>query len=79
LKQRFGSYFYGSILGVFILALGFRSATGTGAFVGLIGGMAAVGLVSTMTDVAFLWLNIVGAVAVTVIGLTVSAVTRTRT
>jgi len=77
--NRFGSFFYGSILGVFILALGFRSATGTGAFVGLIGGMAAVGLASTLTDVAFLWLNVVGAVAVTVIGLAVSAVTRTRT
>ena len=43
--NRFGSFFYGSILGVFILAIGFRSATGNGAFVGLIAGMALGGLV----------------------------------
>ena len=33
--NRFGSFFYGSILGVFILAVGFPRATGNGAFVGL--------------------------------------------
>ena len=32
--NRFGSFFYGSILGVFILAVAFRGATGNGAFVG---------------------------------------------
>jgi Na+/proline symporter len=32
--NRFGSLFYGSILGVFILAVGFPRANGTGAFVG---------------------------------------------
>ena len=32
--NRFGSFFYGSLLGVFVLALGFKRATGTGAFVG---------------------------------------------
>ena len=38
--NRFGSFFYGSILGVFILAIAFRSATGNGAFIGLLAGMA---------------------------------------
>jgi Na+/proline symporter len=38
----FGSYFYGSILGVFILAIGLKRANGHGAFVGLIGGMIVV-------------------------------------
>ena len=33
--NRFGSFFYGSILGVFILAVAFPRATGNGAFVGL--------------------------------------------
>jgi Na+/proline symporter len=74
--NRFGSYFYGSILGVFILAVGFPRATPTGAFVGLIGGMTAVGLAATFTNVAFLWHNVTGAVAVVVIGLLVSLVTR---
>jgi Na+/proline symporter len=71
--NRFGSFFYGSILGVFILAVGFRRATGTGAFVGLIAGMSAVGYVATATSIAFLWQNVVGAVAVVAVGLIVSA------
>jgi solute:Na+ symporter, SSS family len=73
--NRFGSYFYGSILGVFILAIAFPRASATGAFIGLIGGMTAVGFAATLTDVAFLWHNVTGAVAVVVIGLIVSAIT----
>jgi Na+/proline symporter len=73
--NRFGSYFYGSILGVFILAIGVRRATATGAFVGLIAGMTAVGFAANFTDVAFLWHNVTGAVAVVVIGLVVSLMT----
>jgi len=76
--NRFGSYFYGSILGVFILATAFRSATPTGAFVGLIAGMTCVGLAATFTKVAFLWHNVTGAVAVVVIGLLVSLFTQPR-
>jgi Na+/proline symporter len=47
--NRFGSFFYGSILGVFILAVGVPRATGTGAFIGLIAGMAAVAWAATFT------------------------------
>ena len=47
--NRFGSYFYGSILGVFILAIGVKRANGHGAFVGLIGGMVTVWAVATYT------------------------------
>jgi solute:Na+ symporter, SSS family len=75
--NKFGSYFYGSILGVFILALAFKRANGHGAFIGLICGMLAVGYVATNTSTAYLWQNVVGAVVVTVVGLVVSAVTRT--
>jgi len=70
--NRFGSFFYGSILGVFILAVGFPRATGTGAFVGLIAGMASVAWAANFTSVAFLWHNVIGAVAVVVVGLMVS-------
>jgi solute:Na+ symporter, SSS family len=76
--NRFGSYFYGSILGVFILAIGAKRATANGAFIGLIAGMTCVGLAATYTDVAFLWHNVTGAVAVVVIGLLVSAVDPSR-
>jgi Na+/proline symporter len=71
--NRFGSFFYGSILGVFILALGVGRATGTGAFVGLIGGMGSVAFVAYVyPDISFLWHNVIGAVAVVLIGLSVS-------
>ena len=76
--NKYGSYFYGSILGVFILALGFKQANGHGAFIGLICGMAAVGYVATNTNTAYLWQNVVGAVVVTVVGLIVSMVTGGR-
>jgi SSS family transporter len=74
--NKYGSFFYGSILGVFILAVGFRRATGTGAFIGLIAGMSTVAYVATSTPIAFLWQNVIGAVAVVAVGLLVSAFTR---
>ena len=67
-----GSYFYGSLLGVFVLAVGFRRATADGAFVGLFAGMASVALVESAADVSFLWNNVIGTVAVVVVGLAVS-------
>lgn len=42
LINQIGSYFYGSILGVFVLLLWVKRATGTGALVGLISGMFSV-------------------------------------
>ena len=76
--NRFGSFFYGSILGVFILAVGFRQATGNGAFVGLLAGMGAVAWAASFTDVAFLWHNVIGAAVVVVVGLLVSALEGSR-
>jgi SSS family transporter len=78
--NRFGSFFYGSLLGVFILAIGTRRTTGTGAFVGLLAGMSAVALVAIRyPSISFLWHNVVGAVAVTVVGLAVSAILPRKT
>ena len=72
--NRFGSFFYGSILGVFILAVGFSRATANGAFIGLLSGMGAVAWVAAFTPMAFLWHNVVGAVVVVLVGLLVSAI-----
>lgn len=70
--NRFGSFFYGSILGVFILAM-LPRARARGAFVGLLAGMTAVGLVSWRApSVSFLWHNVIGAVTVLVVGLVLS-------
>lgn len=71
--NRFGSFFYGSILGVFILAMVTRRASGTGAFMGLIGGMTAVAAVAFFRpDISFLWHNVIGALGVVTLGLLVS-------
>jgi SSS family solute:Na+ symporter len=70
--NRFGSFFYGSILGVFLLAIGWSRANGTGAFAGLFAGMGVVGYVTLNTNIAFLWHNLIGAVVVFVVGMIVS-------
>ena len=71
--NRVGSYFYGSLLGVFVLAIGFRRASANGAFWGLLAGMVVVGLVEVNSNISYIWYNVVGSVAVVVVGLTVSA------
>jgi Na+/proline symporter len=71
--NRFGSYFYGSILGVFALAVLTPRASAAGAFYGLLAGMAAVALVSRLTAVHFLWYNVVGALVVFAAGLALTA------
>ena len=71
--NRYGSFFYGSILGVFLLAM-IRRATATGAFVGLIAGMSVVATVSFgAPSVSFLWHNVIGAVTVVAVGIVLSA------
>lgn len=70
--NRFGSYFYGSILGVFILAM-IPRARALGAFFGLIAGMVTVALISwQIPSIAFLWHNVTGAVTVVAVGLLLS-------
>ena len=68
--NRFGSFFYGSILGVFMLAILTRRTTGTGAFVGLMAGMSSVAAVAYFRpEISFLWHNVIGAVVVLAVGL----------
>jgi SSS family solute:Na+ symporter len=70
--NRVGSYFYGSLLGVFVLAVAVRRATANGAFWGLLAGMVVVGLVEATTAISFIWYNVVGTVAVVVVGMAIS-------
>ena len=75
--NRFGSFFYGSILGVFMLAILTRRVDGTGAFAGLIAGMSSVAAVAILRpDVSFLWHNVIGAVVVFFVGLSLSLFNR---
>ncbi len=77
--NRFGSFFYGSILGVFLLAIGWPRANGTGAFIALITGMSVVGYITVNTSIAFLWHNLIGAVVVFGVGMIVSELTGPNT
>ncbi len=74
--NRFGSFFYGSILGVFLLAMVPR-AGGLGAFLGLVAGMLAVAAVTFgAPDVSFLWHNVIGAATVLAVGVALSLARR---
>ncbi len=72
--NQLGSLFYGSLLGVFLLAFGVKNANGNAAFVGLLAGMLSVFVVSVTTSISFLWYNVVGAVVVVVVGAALGSV-----
>ena len=70
--NRVGSWFYGSLLGIFLMALFMKRAGGLAGSCGLIGGMLSVVAVHNLCKVQFLWYNVVGAVGVLVVGGIVS-------
>ncbi len=74
--NRVGSYFYGSLLGVFILAIAVPRTTANGAFWGLLAGMTVVWAVEMTSEISFIWYNVIGAVAVVVVGLALSLLSR---
>jgi len=55
-----GSLFYGTILGIFLLAFYAKRIGGTAVFLGALAGEAAVVFCFTATDISFLWYNVVG-------------------
>jgi Na+/proline symporter len=59
-----GSLFYGSLLGVFVVAFFLPRADGNAAFYGLLAGEAAVLATWRFTSVSFLWYNAVGCIVV---------------
>jgi SSS family solute:Na+ symporter len=79
--NRIGSIFYGSLLGVFVLALAFRRANGHGAFAGLLAGIIVVVAFAfhpATRGVSYLWHNPIGVAVVLVVGLPVSLLTAPR-
>lgn len=71
-----GSLFYGSLLGVFVLAFFFRFVGGNAAFWGVLAGEAGILAVAAFTQVSFLWYNVVGCLVVVGVGLALSRVQR---
>jgi SSS family solute:Na+ symporter len=71
-----GSLFYGTLLGCFALALGFRGVGGTAAFVGMLTGEAAVLATAYFTNISWLWYNGIGAGVVVLTALTFAYATK---
>jgi len=72
LVNQVGSLFYGSMLGVFVLAFFVKRVGGTGAFWGVLLGQAAIFAVARFTPIAYLWYNVVGCLVVVAAGLAIS-------
>jgi SSS family solute:Na+ symporter len=70
--NKVGSYFYGPILGVFLLAFMVKRCRGAGAFWGLIAGEAAVLAVARYSSISYLYYNVVGTAVVLAIGALIS-------
>lgn len=69
----FGSFFYGSILGVFLLGTMTTRATGRGAFAGTLLGLASVAAVAQfIPTLSYLWYNVIGAFVVFGAGYAIS-------
>src|SRR5215469_1408889 len=67
-----GSLFYGSLLGVFVLAFLFRSVRGTAAFWGMVAGEMVVFAAFLFTGISFLWYNVIGCAVVILTALTIT-------
>ncbi|HUF25322.1 MAG TPA: sodium:solute symporter [Vicinamibacterales bacterium] len=74
--NKVGSFFYGSLFGVFVLAIGTKRVGANAAFIALIAGMVTVALVGFFTPVSWLWQNVVGTVVVVAVGVALSYVFR---
>lgn len=70
--NRVGSLFYGTLLGCFVLALGFRHVRGTATFIGMLVGETVVLATSWFTDISWLWYNGIGSGVVVLVALTVT-------
>jgi Na+/proline symporter len=70
--NRYGSLFYGGMLGLFTLAFFFRRVGGTAAFIAVLTGEAAIFATLAFTDIFFLWYNVIGAVVTVLTGLLLS-------
>jgi Na+/proline symporter len=73
-----GSLFYGTMLGIFLLAFYFTSVKGTAAFVGALSGEIVVLYCFQFTSIAWLWYNVIGCFIVVGVGIILSAFERRK-
>ncbi|MHA6249388.1 sodium:solute symporter family protein [Pontibacter sp. CAU 1760] len=73
-----GSIFYGTILGIFLVAFYFRYIRGNAVFVAAVLAELVVLYCYYFTDIAFLWFNVIGCVCVIVFGFILQALLNRR-
>lgn len=76
--NKFGSFFYGSLLGVFVLAFVVKRARARGAFFGLLFGITSVWIASAYTKIEFLWFNVIGCLVTVLAGYLISLTVRDK-
>ena len=64
-----GSLFYGTILGIFLVAFYFKKASGTATFYGAIISEIIVVLCFIFTGISFLWYNVIGCLLVVILAM----------
>ncbi len=74
-----GSLFYGSVLGIFVLAFFLKNVRGTPAFIGVIFGELVVLCLFLFTGISFLWYNVFGCLAVVAAALFLNTIVGTKT
>jgi len=67
-----GSFFYGGMLGVFVLAFYFPRVRARGAFYGVLAGETVIFAAYFFTRIAFLWYNVIGCLVVVATGFLIS-------
>ena len=73
-----GSLFYGTVLGIFMLAFFVKRATGTPTFLAAIAGEALVAYLFLYTKISFLWYNVFGCLTVIFTATLLSLILRKR-
>lgn len=76
--NKLGSFFYGTILAIFLLAFYTKHVQGTAAFFGAVVGQVAVALCAAFSDMAWLWWNVVGCVVSIVAALVIQMIVPQR-
>jgi Na+/proline symporter len=72
-----GSLFYGTILGIFLVAFYIRRVGGTATFIAAVAAEAVVLLCFAFTDIPYLWFNVIGCVVLVALALVINPFTRT--
>jgi SSS family solute:Na+ symporter len=71
-----GSLFYGSVLGIFVLAFFLKRIGGTAAFIAVILGEIVVFSLFLFTEISFLWYNVFGCLVVVAAAMLLNPFTR---